>query len=190
MESNKHIYLKLFTSTFLISAFTFGGGYVIVPLLKKKFVNDFKWIDEKEMLDMVAIAQSSPGVIAVNTSIIIGYKISGFVGALFTIFGTILPPLIIMSIVSLFYIAFKENIVVNAIMKAMRAGVAAVIVDVTITMIKGVTKDKSIASIIIMILAFIAAFFLNIDVMLIILFSGIIGGILLYHNIYKKGKQF
>ena len=188
MSDKKQIYLKLFTSTFLISAFTYGGGYVIVPLLKKKFVNDLKWIDENEMLDMVAIAQSSPGVIAVNTSIIIGYKISGIIGALITILGTIIPPLVIMSVVSLFYIAFKENRIVNAVMKAMNAGVAAVIVDAVITMIKGVTKDKSIVSIIIMIVAFILVLVFNINVVIIIFACGAIGGLMLYFNVKKEKK--
>lgn len=68
----KKDYLALFAATFFISAFTFGGGYVIVPLMKKKFVEDLKWMDEKEMLDLIAIAQSSPGAIAVNTSILLG----------------------------------------------------------------------------------------------------------------------
>ncbi|MFQ9511411.1 MAG: chromate transporter, partial [Lachnospiraceae bacterium] len=74
-------YWKLFYSTFMISAFTFGGGFVIIPLFRKKFVQQYKWIEEMEMIDMMAIAQSSPGAIAVNASIIIGYRLAGFVGS-------------------------------------------------------------------------------------------------------------
>ena len=80
MGTDKKTFLKLFTSTFFISAFTFGGGFVIVPLLKRKFVEDLKWIDEKEMMDFIAIAQSSPGAVAINTSILIGYKTAGAKG--------------------------------------------------------------------------------------------------------------
>ena len=77
MEKNRKFYLKLFLSTFYLSAFTFGGGYVIVPLMRKKFVNEYGWIDENEMIDLIAIAQSAPGVIAINASLIIGYKLAG-----------------------------------------------------------------------------------------------------------------
>ena len=111
MEKKKgwKIYQKLFTSTFYISAFTFGGGYVIVPLLKKKFVDDLKWIEEEEMLDLTAISQSSPGAMAVNTSMLIGYRVAGIAGALVTILGTVLPPLIILSVISIFYQAFQKQ---------------------------------------------------------------------------------
>ena len=78
MKKDFKIYWTLFTSTFYLSAFTFGGGFVIVPLMKKKFVDDLNWIEEKEMLDLTAISQSSPGAIAVNASILIGYRIAGF----------------------------------------------------------------------------------------------------------------
>ena len=88
------LYLTLFTSTFKISACTFGGGFVIIPLLRKKFVDELHWIEEDEMLDLTAIAQSSPGAIAVNASIVIGYHVAGIPGALISILGTVLPPLI------------------------------------------------------------------------------------------------
>jgi chromate transporter len=95
MKKNLKFYWKLFSSTFLLSAFTFGGGYVIVPLMRKKFVDEFHWIEEKEMLDLVAISQSSPGAIAVNAAILIGYRLAGVLGAFVTILGTVLPCLII-----------------------------------------------------------------------------------------------
>jgi chromate transporter len=112
MEKNAGTYLKLFSSTFYISAFTFGGGYVIIPLMKKKFAEDLKWITEDEILDLIAIAQSSPGPVAVNASLLIGYKVAGFAGAVTTVFGTILPPLIILSVISAFYDAFIANRVI------------------------------------------------------------------------------
>ena len=90
-------YLTLFTSTFTLSAFTFGGGFVIIPLMRKKFVEQLHWIDEEEMMDLTAIAQSSPGAIAVNASILVGYRVAGVPGALVTVLGTVLPPLIILS---------------------------------------------------------------------------------------------
>ena len=103
MKKNPKLYLKLFTSTFYLSAFTFGGGYVIVPLMKKKFADDLHWIEEKEMIDLAAIAQSAPGPIAVNAAILVGYRIAGVLGALTTIIGTVLPPFVILAVISLFY---------------------------------------------------------------------------------------
>lgn len=175
MNNKKHIYMKLFSSTFYLSAFTFGGGYVIIPLMQKKFVDDLKWIDEDEMLNLTAIAQSSPGAVAVNASILLGYRVAGILGAFISILGTVLPPLIIISIISFFYTAFRENIVVNAVLKGMQAGVAAVIADVVLNLGGNVVKEKDLISAFVMISAFIATFFLKINVMYIILVCGCIG---------------
>jgi len=175
MTKNKHLYFKLFLSTFYLSAFTFGGGYVIVPLMKKKFVDDLGWVEEKEMLDLIAIGQSSPGAIAVNTSILIGYRVAGLRGAFVTISGTVLPPLIIITIVSMFYSAFRDNKVVNAILKGMQAGVAVVIFDVVSTMTLTILKSKKIFMILLMIIAFLAAYYFRVNVALIIIIAMIIG---------------
>ena len=78
-----------------LSAFTFGGGYVIVTLMKKKFVDQYHWIDDEEMLDLIAIAQSSPGAIAVNGAIVVGYKLAGIPGVLLCVLATVLPPFVI-----------------------------------------------------------------------------------------------
>jgi chromate transporter len=175
VDTKKHIYRKLFSSTFYLSAFTFGGGFVIIPLMKKKFVDDLQWIDEDEMLNLTAIAQSSPGAVAVNASILLGYRVAGILGAVVTILGTVLPPLIVLSVISFFYTAFRENIVVNAVLKGMQAGVAAVIADVVLNLGSNVIKKKDLISVLVMIGAFIATFFLKINVMYIILVCGCIG---------------
>ena len=103
MKKDIKFYFKLFASTFHLSAFTFGGGFVIIPLMRKKFVDQYKWIDEKEMLDLTAIAQASPGAIAVNAAILVGYRLAGVIGEMITILGTVLPPLLILSVISLAY---------------------------------------------------------------------------------------
>lgn len=115
MKANLKKLPKLFLSSFLISAVTFGGGYVIVTFFKKKYVDEYKWIDEKEMLDLIAIAQASPGAIAVNGAIITGYKICGVLGAAVAVLATILPPFIIIAAVSAAYNAFKDNRVLACI---------------------------------------------------------------------------
>ncbi|MDF2677665.1 MAG: Chromate transport protein [Bacillota bacterium] len=193
MEKDLKFYLKLFSSTFTLSAFTIGGGYVIVPLMRKKFVEELKWVDEEEMLNLVAISQSAPGPIAINTSIMVGYKLAGVAGALLSTLGTSLPPLIIISIISMFYETFKSNFIINAILWGMRAGIAAVILDVIIKMVKDILKTKNKMSILIMVVTFIAAVFLDINAALIIIASGIFGACY-YSNIkwfklHNKNKE-
>ncbi|NLU26385.1 MAG: chromate transporter [Hungateiclostridium thermocellum] len=177
MEQKNNIYTKLFTSAFYISAFAFGGGYVIIPLMKKKLVDDLQWIEEDEMLNITAIAQSSPGAVAVNAAILLGYRVAGVSGAFVTILGTVLPPLITLSVISIFYTAFRNNTVVNAVLKGMQAGVAAVIADVVLNTGRNVLKQKDKVSSVIMVGAFIAAFFLKINVIYIILVCGYIGAV-------------
>lgn len=191
MNKNAKFYLKLFTSTFYISAFTFGGGFVIIPLLRRKFVEQYKWIDEKEMLDLTAIAQASPGAIAVNAAIIIGYRLAGLTGAAITTFATVLPPLITLSIISIGYTAFRDSLIVQYILRGMQAGVAAVVIDVVISMGYEILKEKKIIPIIVMVSAFIATFIFNLNVMIVIIVSGLIGAISLYltKNIKKSGDM-
>jgi len=182
MKKDMKFYLKLFTSTLYLSAFTFGGGFVIIPLMKKKFVDEYKWIEEKEMLDLAAIAQSAPGAIAVNAAIIVGYRLAGVLGTMITILGTVLPPLIILSSISVAYTAFRDSLIIQYILRGMQAGVAAVIIDVVISMAISLFKEKKLLPIVIMIGAFVATFILNINVIVIILASGIIGAVSIHHS--------
>lgn len=168
-------YAKLFWSVFKLSACTFGGGFVIVPLMRKRFVEELGWIEEQEMLDMTAIAQSSPGAIAVNAAILVGYHVAGIPGALLTVLGTVIPPLIIISVISMFYQAFRDNPVVNLVMAGMLCGVAAVIFDVVIDMTKTILKKKKILPVLVLMGAFIAVRFFSVNILLVILVCGIIG---------------
>ncbi|HEX3075404.1 MAG TPA: chromate transporter [Lachnospiraceae bacterium] len=177
MRKDKRFYIKLFTSTFYISAFTFGGGYVIIPLMQKKFVEQYRWIDGKEMIDLVAIAQSSPGAIAVNAALLIGYRLAGIFGAFITILGTILPPLLTISFISLAYTTFRDSIVVQYILRGLQAGVAAIVLDVVINMVIELIRERKVLPVVVMVCAFIATFFFNVNVMLVIILSGIIGAI-------------
>lgn len=174
-SDKKHILRTLFWATLYLSTFTFGGGYVIVTLLKDKFVDHYHWIDEDEMLDLVAIAQSSPGAIAVNGAIVVGYKLCGIPGVVVSVLGAIIPPMIIISIVSVFYNAFSHNIIIAAMLRGMKAGVGAVIASVVYDMGKGVIKTHDWINIAIMILSFCANYFFKINVVLIILMIVIFG---------------
>jgi len=168
-------YRMLFISTFKLSACTFGGGFVIIPLMREKFVEKLGWIEEDEMLDLTAIAQSSPGAIAVNASILVGYHVAGIPGALLAVFGTVLPPLIIIFIISMFYQAFRDNSIVNMAMAGMLCGVAAVICDVVINMAKTIFQKKRILPVLVMMAAFIAVHFFSVNIVMIILVCGVIG---------------
>lgn len=175
MKKDFRFYAKLFLSTFYLSAFTFGGGYVIVPLMRKRFVEQYHWIDEQEMLDLIAIAQSSPGAMAVNASILVGYRLAGLPGAFLTVAGTILPPLIIISLVSLAYQAFRENTVVNLLLKGMQAGVAAVIANVVVGMARGIVRQKRILPVCVMAGTFLASALLGMNVALCVLLCAAVG---------------
>ncbi|MCY3031024.1 chromate transporter [Aerococcus sp. Group 1] len=168
-KSKRQMLVKLFWSTFYLSAFTFGGGYVIITLMKKTFVDDYGWIEEDEMLDLVAIAQSSPGAIAVNGAIVIGYKLAGFVGILVSVLGTILPPMLIISVIALFYQQFIQNFWVKALLEGMQAGVAAVIAGVVLDMVADVWRRKQPILVIIMLAAFITNYFFSVNIIYIIL---------------------
>ena len=177
---------KLFLSTLYLSAFTFGGGYVIVTLMKSKFVDEYKWITEKEMLNITAIAQSAPGAIAVNAAIVVGFRLAGFIGVLVAVLGTIIPPFIIISLISLFYEVFRQNQMITLLLGGMEAGVAAVVVAVSVEMALGVVKDKDTILTIMMVAAFIANAVFNISVIIIILISVLMG--IALHFLFQKGE--
>lgn len=174
---DRKTYRILFLSTLKLSACTFGGGFVIIPLMRKKFVEELRWIEEQEMLDLAAIAQSSPGAIAVNASILVGYHVAGVIGALITVLGTIIPPLVIISVISLFYQAFRDNAIVNMAMAGMLCGVAAVIFDVVINMAKTVLEKKKVLPIVVLVGSFVAVHCFDVNIMIVILVCGLIGAL-------------
>ncbi len=167
--------MQLFLSTLYISSFTFGGGFVIVTFMKKKFVDQFHWIDEQEMLDLTALAQSSPGAIAVNAAILVGWRVAGLAGMAVAVAGTILPPMVILSVISLFYAAFAANRYVALFLKGMQSGVAAVILDVVWGLGGRVVREGSPLHLLVMAAAFVAAFFLDVNVIFIILAAALLG---------------
>ena len=176
-SSQTEVLRKLFFSTLYLSTFTFGGGYVIVTLLKQKFVDELHWIDKEEMLDLVAIAQSSPGAIAVNGAIVVGYKLAGIPGILVSVLGALIPPFTILTIISFFYNAFKTNFIIKNLLTGMTAGVSAVIISVVWDMAVGIVKSRDMLLIIIMICAFVANYYLKVNVVFIILATAAIGAL-------------
>ena len=184
-EPRRRVLLKLFLSTLYLSAFTFGGGYVIVTLMKKKFVDTLRWIDEDEMLDLVAIAQSAPGAIAVNGAIVVGFKLAGLLGAGVAVIATVIPPFIIISLVSVFYTVFRENYFVSMVLEGMQAGVGAVIASVVYDMAAKVVRGKEASSIAILLAAFAATCFFGVSAVYVVLACILIG---LIQTMIKKRR--
>ena len=186
MKRDFKLYRTLFSSTFFLSAFTFGGGFVIVPLMKKKFSDELHWIEEKEILDLTAIAQSSPGPIAVNAAALIGHRLGGLPGALISILAAILPPLIIISVIASAYAAFRDNAIVGACLKGMQSGVAAVIADVVAGLGSKIVRARSLFQIGLMIAAFLATWVFGVNVALIILACGALSAVITLWNERKE----
>lgn len=123
-----NLYWQLFSSFFRIGSFTLGGGYAMIPLIQHEVVEKRKWMEEEEFIDMVAMAQSAPGVIAINTSIFVGYKLKGVKGSITCALGSALPSFLIILTIAICFTSFADNPVVERIFKGIRPAVVALIV--------------------------------------------------------------
>lgn len=175
MKMKRNRLWTLFSSMLVISAFTFGGGFVIVSLMKKKLVDELHWLTEEDMLDMTALAQSAPGPIAVNAAILVGRRIAGTAGMLAAVAGTLIPPVVIIGAISVIYAQFAANEWVRAAMAGMSCGVAAVIADVAAGLGGKVIKGRDGLNIALMAAAFVLTYFLKVNVVFIILGAAAIG---------------
>lgn len=170
-----HFFWTLFKSTFIISAFTVGGGFVIIPLLKAKYVDEYHWIDDKTALDMVAIAQSMPGIVAANSAVILGYRMAGVPGTIVALIATVLPCLITLSIISYCYDFFIQNHIIKMILKGMQCGATALIVNVGINLLVKQVKKMYVLPILIIAATFIGNAVFHLNIMALILVDGLIG---------------
>ena len=134
MKNEVNIYWDLFRTFFKIGIFTLGGGYAMIPLIEEEVVNRHQWVSKEEMLDLIAIAQSCPGVFAINIAIFIGYKLHKTQGAIATAFGTALPSFLIILAIAIFFAAFKDNPVIAALFRGIRPAVVALIAVPTFRM--------------------------------------------------------
>ncbi len=133
--------LALFTTFFKIGLFTIGGGYAMIPLIEREVVERKGWISKEEFLNLMAIAQSAPGVFAVNISIFIGYRMCKTVGSIFCATGTVLPSIIIILAIAMFAGNYRENPVVENVFKGIRPAVIALILTPTIRLASGAGFD-------------------------------------------------
>jgi len=163
----------LFLTMLKIGAFTFGGGYAMMPLIEDEFVDRRKYIDLDEMSNILALAQSIPGAISVNTSIIIGYRQRGFAGGLAAIFGLALPSLITLTIITFLYEQFSKNVFIFAALRGIRACVVALIFSALIRLSKPI--EKNIFTGLLFMVSFIASIAFDVKAVYIILFGVVIG---------------
>lgn len=169
----------------IISCLAVGGGYMIIPLIKKQFIDNAHAFDFNELLEMSAIAQSAPGAIAINLSAITGYKIAGFPGAIVSCIAAVMPPLLIMSVVALCYQQLIHNSQINAALKGMIAAIAAIIIDVVYDMAKNIARtQKQTLGLTTAAAVFFASFLFNLNAILLIIVS-----LLCYAAIFKINSR-
>ena len=170
--------LLLFYNFFKIGAFTFGGGLAMIPLVSRIVVEKYHWMTEDEMVDMIAIAESTPGVIAVNLATYVGYKLNKFFGALFATLGVVLPSFLIICLISFFYEKFIQIEVVSWAFMGIKACVAILILNAGIKLIKNVKRN--VFSIIVLLIAFMLCLFVNGISTVYIILGGLIIGVGFY----------
>ena len=129
--------LDLFTTFFKIGLFTFGGGFAMIPLIEREVIERKRWIERKDFVDMLVLAQSVPGPVAVNTAVFVGYKRAGVAGAVAATLGTVLPSFIVILLLALFFAEVRNNLYVDAAFRAMRPAVVALIVAPLMGLVKG-----------------------------------------------------
>ena len=184
--SSLQVYWQLFRNIFVLSACTFGGGFVIISMMKKKFVEKLHWISEEEMLDIVALAQSGPGPMAISTSLLTGYRLRGPLGAIVGLIASVLPCLVIITILYYVYDAVQENSWIQAAFAVMAGAISAVLVWTTFNMAKTALAKHPIFGAVLMVLAFVASYFFDVNTALIIAIAGIIG--LSLFSIVEEGQ--
>lgn len=179
--------LWLFYMNLFISAFTFGGGYVVVPMVRKYYVEKRNFFSEEELMDIAAISQSAPGAIAINLTALAGYRVLGFLGAAVSCIAAIIPPLLILMAVSAWYSVFVTNPLVTAVLKGMQAGVAALMVDLIIDMVRFIARDGSRLLLLLIPAAFAANFFCQVNAAMVLVGCGVISLLRLWQLNRKRG---
>ena len=183
-KNKKKMLWKIFISTLYLSAFTFGGGYAMIPLIQRETVVKRKWVVDDDILDIVAIAESTPGPIAINASTFVGYRIGGFFGAVAGTVGMVLPSFIIILAISFVLNSFQDVQAVKYAFSGIRAGVLALIIRALWLMYKNV--EKCAVSYIVMAAAFILSAFTSVNVIIVIAGCALFGLITAYINTKKK----
>ena len=169
--------IKMFISFFKIGAVTFGGGYAMIPFIEEEVVNKNKWVSKDEFMDMLIVSQSLPGTMAVNCCSFIGYKLGGVAGGIVGILGVTLPSFLIILIIAMFFMQFRDNYLVSMAFKGIAAAVPMLVLTGVISMGKSV--DKNLGNIVLGIIALIALVVFKIHPAIVTISGGIYGVIFL-----------
>lgn len=177
---------KMFITFFKIGAFTFGGGYAMIPIIQEEVVSKKKWVDEKEFLDVIAVAQGSPGPVAVNTSIYIGHSLKGFPGALAALLGTVLPSFLIILLIAMFFYQYRDNPILDKVF----LGIAPAIVALIMSAVYKLTISSRLGynKLIISVVTILCIVFLDISPIYLIIAGGI-GSILINKSKNNKTSE-
>lgn len=168
---------QMFWSFFKIGAFTFGGGYAMIPIIEAEVVDKRGWISKEDFMDILVVSQSFPGVLAVNCSTFIGYKLGGIIGAVMALIGATLPSFLIILIVATFFTQIRDNPIVDLIFKGISAAVPMLVLIAVVSLSKSLKKDVSNFSVIIVSVILITVF--KVHPIFIILLSALYGIIFL-----------
>ncbi|MBN2794876.1 MAG: chromate transporter [Clostridia bacterium] len=169
-------YLELFRVFFKIGAFTFGGGYAMIPLIEEEIVSVKGWVEKEDMIDMLAVSQSIPGAIAINTSTLVGYKVAGKLGAIFATLGVILPSFLIISFIAMFFSKISDSNIVETIFAGISGAVIVLIFLAAVKMLKVAVKD--VLSVILVVITVLVVLFTDVSPIYLIMFGGVTGVIL------------
>ena len=180
MQSRQWI---LFRSFFMISSITLGGGLAMIPVIQRRFTEKYKWLTEESMADIVAVTQSSPGVIATNIAVLTGYRIAGVSGALFAALGAAIPPFISIVILASLFRSLSASATVNGIFTGVRAAICALILAAVIRMSGKIVKGRF--ELILAVAGFIGMFF-NMNAILLVILSGAAG---IIRMVFRRGAN-
>ncbi|MGI6112626.1 MAG: chromate transporter [Mahellales bacterium] len=165
--------LQLFYTFFKIGSFTFGGGYAMLPLIEREVVDNRRWINQQELIDILALAQTAPGAIAVNSSIFIGKRVAGVLGALIAVIGMVLPSFVVISIIAVYLHRYSDNVIAAKALRGIRPAVVTLIILAVLRIGKSAVYDK--VTMIIAAGAFISLTLNVIDPILAIISGGVVG---------------
>ena len=187
-SSRPRLILRIFIDTLITSTLAFGGGFVILNMIRDKFCLKYGWLSEDEVTDLIALAQSSPGTIAGNALMLVGYTVAGFWGSVAAMVGSIIPPLFIISLVSVFYTTLRDSVAVVYLLRGLQTAVGAVIISLCIDMIDNATKrGRDLAALVICALSLICSFIFNVHAIYIIVAGALLGMIVTL--IREKGRR-
>ncbi len=185
MKLKDNVIFQLFITFFRIGAFTFGGGYAMIPIIQKEAVEKRHWIKDEDIIDLLAIAESTPGVLAVNSATFVGYNVGGVPGSLAATVGVVMPSFIMILILSQFYIAFRQNVWVDYAFRGIKAGVCVLLLKSFMKLYKAL--DKRSFHMCLLVGAIFLSALMGLEAIVIIISGGILGYI--YSTFFDKAKE-